>query len=225
LRFRSQEMSTEGTTNNTPKVGTLSFEEFTVALTELFDAGWKFEMSTPIRLVQRSQAPPDVDALENIRTKYPSLPEEVGALCRSTLTGEPPPKAIFGDDDNATARKQGLVERTILDKDSRERFFLQECGKVPMYSLLDWEVVVKVTERGLLKSPRFPYAILSLHTIYQSHGDSRHASREFAIGLQGVGLLIEELEAVRLSLQTASCDRSVLQESTVTDNASNSSEN
>ncbi|WP_428269371.1 hypothetical protein [Haliangium sp.] len=169
--------------------------EFVEALEQLHEAGWSFDESIPARLVRVSEAPAtqsEVDALVALQERYPALPRETTDVIWAVLTG------VQASADNAP--KHDAVRRLILTEDVRERFYLKHCGKVPRYASIDWEVVLKAAERGHNRTPAFPYALATLDTIADVHGQHEHKTLTFALGRKGLERLIEELTELKSHL-------------------------
>jgi len=175
-----------------------SYEHFQAALETLLNAGFSFDSSNPARLVRRRgieahNLKPEV--VEELAGSYPQLPDEVGSLSWSILTGEPvDPK--FGDDETQK-KKCRLIRKEILTSRMREQFFLRQCGKLPRLRTVDWEVALKVAENGIEGEPLFPYTIISIDAISDLHGDHEHCKLSFIAGISSMNELIEKLTTAR----------------------------
>lgn len=179
----------------------LTPSDLSTALTNLHEAGWTFEYSGRLSIVPRADAEQDYETLESVRKKYARLPIEIAEICWCILSGDSPRNIHLGSDEDIK-QKSEIVSRSILNRLSRERFFLHQCGKIPMYGDLDWEVAIKVAEHGITTAPHFPYALVSLQTVLP--GDDDTESIEFTIGLEGLRRLAAEIGELQTHIEAVS---------------------
>ncbi|GAB4565393.1 MAG: hypothetical protein Tsb0020_16240 [Haliangiales bacterium] len=154
-------------------------QEFVEALESLHETGWAFDAALPPRLGRLSNQPPtqsELDTLTDLQEKYPALPQEVAELVWFALTGNPLDEQLVGDSD-AVAVKLETVYRLVITEAYREHFYLQQCSKLPRYHDIDWEVVIKASERGHQNPPWYPYALVTLDTVDTSQGHHEHLDR------------------------------------------------
>lgn len=179
----------------------MSIEDFGDALRSLYEAGWAFDESA--RLHRRTDAiasSEHVAILTELQERHPDLPREVREITWSVLAGGKPDAEIVGPDEYRSA-KQKLVQKFVITEELRERFYLRYCSKVPRFSTVDWEVVIKAVERGHRTAPAYPYALLTLDTLDEAYGNHDHKTLCFSIGLHGLCRLIEELSELRGHLE------------------------
>lgn len=174
--------------------------EFVDALARIHASGWSFDLSGQLsgQLIRSSTSTPSPDdyaVVEELQERCPNLPREVAEIALSLLTGNEPDAAIVGEGADLSA-KRAAVERFVMTDELRERFYLRHCGKVPRFTAIDWEVVVKEAERGHPRSPSFPYALATLDVINDVHGHHEHQGVTFAMGVHGLRRLISELSTL-----------------------------
>lgn len=179
----------------------ISAEEFAAALESLHKTGWTFDEAARLRRIDDGPANAgnqrDLIALQE---RYPYLPGEVRELLWFLLTGNDPDPEIVGPSDEI-AMKCEVLQRLVLTDALRERFYLRECGKVPRFRELDWEVVIKAVERGHQNAPGYPYALMTLDAVNDVHGHHEHETLSFAIGLHGLRRLVAELSELLARLE------------------------
>jgi hypothetical protein len=179
----------------------ISPAQFKEALEALRHAGWTFDESARLRLLEDvPEGAEDRQVLDELRTRYPYLPREVAELLLSHLTGNKADQAIVGPAEYLR-QKQEVVQRLVVTEELRERFYLRHCGKVPRYKAIDWEVVIKAVERGHKGAPNYPYALVTLDAVAEVHGHHEHKTLTFSIGLHGLRGLITELTELQQHLE------------------------
>ena len=183
----------------------LTASQFEDALQKLHDAGWSFDEQGVLRRRKGATvvpAPADTDIAEHLRERYPNLSREVSELLWAELAGYQPAPEIVGDTRDLPDKRRAVAHYMVTEE-LREGFYLRLCSKVSRFRNLDWEVVIKHAERGIISSPRFPYVLATLDTISDLHGEHHHQSVTFAMGMEGLQKLIDELAKVRDKLQGA----------------------
>ena len=99
------------------------------------------------------------DLLKLMR-KFPNFPLELASVIHYVLTGN----TIFsaGPRDLLDQKAKVVIESEIITAGYRSEFFFKHATKVPYFKDLDWEVVIKEYERGVVGTPAMSYALLSL---------------------------------------------------------------
>lgn len=142
----------------------LTPEQFEDGLRRIDALGLTFTVDLYPSLVAKNESSSDlidVDELEEIRKKYPTLPREVGFVAHSTLTGREDALELFGGSESFE-RKSQIVKEVVLTQEYKSDFFFQHALKVPFFEDIDWEVNFKTHEKGVRGVVYVPYALLML---------------------------------------------------------------
>jgi hypothetical protein len=147
-----------------PRSSPLTLAEFRSVFGKVKSLGltWTADI-TPHLIAKEPRAEAALPSLQStrIQEKYPTFPSELGAVVLYTLTGMT--LGSLGADKKLLEKKASVVRQSGLITESyRAEFFFKHAIKVPYFSDLDWEVVVKKYERNVLESPGISYALLSL---------------------------------------------------------------
>lgn len=145
--------------------GPLTSEEFRTALRKVDALGLTWTADRVPRTIAKK--PETKDALfgtevQQIRLDYPNLPRELGLVVFHALTGGSVPLSLVGEKDELD-EKIAVVNDTIITREYRSEFFFKHAIKVPYFSNVDWEVVVKAFEKNVEGVPGISYALLALH--------------------------------------------------------------
>ena len=208
LLMKALDLAPKAARHSTLRAGEpIPAEDMARALKRLQEAGWAFDENYPTAQLYRVSSAPSTSEqraiLEDLQEQYPYLPIEVAETSWSILTGNGTRPDIAKDDPSWDV-KRAAVERFVLTEAARERFYLSACGKVPRLVSTDWEVVIKAAERGHHAAPSFPYALTALHVTNDVHGHDEHQTLTFAVGLQGLQRLIDELTELKKNLEHVS---------------------
>jgi hypothetical protein len=130
------------------------------------------------------------------------------------LVGSNQSPAVVGSADELEGKTKALQELLITPEYCSE-FFFKYAIKVPYFSGLDWEVVVKAVEKNVKKMPRTAYALLALAfrdpTDFTKHLDEAAAASEssetkfqtVAVNEHLVDVLLKSLSDVKTALAKA----------------------
>jgi hypothetical protein len=138
-----------------------------------------------------------------IRQQYPRLPRELSVLVIHILTGQPPfiPVAASKED---LEDKAAAVREIVLTGEFRSEFFFKHAIKVPYFSGVDWEVVLKAFEKNVRGVPAIPYALLSLRFYgprRSSEGEEETKTMTVAVDQHLVDSIISSLIEVKTALK------------------------
>lgn len=142
----------------------LTPEQFEDGLRRIDALGLTFTVDLYPSLVAKNESSSDlidVDELEEIRKKYPTLPREVGFVAHSTLTGREDALELFGGSESFE-RKSQIIKEVVLTQEYKSDFFFKHALKVPFFEGIDWEVNFKTHEKGVKGIVYVPYALLML---------------------------------------------------------------
>lgn len=106
----------------------ISAEKFSEALTQLNEAGWKFDTSYPVARLIPSKSEMSEESwtsFNELRKEHPLLPYEVAEVVLSALTGNLPDSARIANQEELRD-KQAVVERYVITDSLREEFFLRD---------------------------------------------------------------------------------------------------
>lgn len=101
------------------------------------------------------------DEFEKLQEQYPRLPYEVFFATSYFLTESPVYAKEAGGIENLK-RKGEIAGEVIVTPEYRNAFFFRSAIKVPYLRDIDWEVVFKLHERGVKRTPGVAYGLLSL---------------------------------------------------------------
>lgn len=96
-----------------------------------------------------------------LQKQYPLFPRELSAAVLHHLLGNRQPVTLVGDE-TYLKQKAEIAQKAFVTPQYRSEFFFKYAIKVPYFSDLDWEVVVKTYEKNVKHMPRLAYALLSL---------------------------------------------------------------
>jgi hypothetical protein len=142
-----------------PKQSPLSIGDFSAVLQRVQELGVTFTPDVIPQLQKLPSAPSDFqEQVAQLAEEYPTFLEEFGQAVRHALAGWSTTK--LGTPDQITAKARAI--EPLLSEDFRCEFFFRNATKLPRFEELDWEIVVKVGERGVSSVPGTMYAILKL---------------------------------------------------------------
>lgn len=101
------------------------------------------------------------EEFEKLQEEYPSLPRELSLVVGHVLTGYEIPPNIVGSEDDLK-KKAAIVKELLITPKYRSEYFFKHAIKVPYLVDIDWEVVLKLSERNVRDIPGVSYALLSL---------------------------------------------------------------
>lgn len=147
-----------------PKLGPLELAEFRSVFEKVKSLGLTWTADIPPRLIPKE--PQDESATlalksTGIQERYPMFPTDLGSVVFYILTGRILEYAA-GDKKLLKTKTSVVRESGLVTESYRAEFFFKHSIKVPYFSDLDWEVVVKRYERNVRESPGISYALLSL---------------------------------------------------------------
>lgn len=145
-----------------PETQPLTPEQFREALQRLNDIGLMWTAEGKIRPREKDDSSLLGSEFKQLRKDYPSLPREVNSVAFHYLIGTAPPAKIVGDED-AYKKKVDIAKEFYLNEEYRAGFFFKHAIKVPYFSEIDWEIVIKTYEKNVNPFAGVAYALLSLH--------------------------------------------------------------
>jgi hypothetical protein len=192
----------------------LTQEQFRDALQRLADLGltWTADRLPHVRAktkeADQSLLSPE---FEQIQQEYPTLPRELSAIAFHHFTGTPVAENIVGGEDDLK-RKVDIAREFYLDDDYRSEFFFKHAIKVPYFSDIDWEVVIKGYEKNVQKFAGVAYALLSLRVDNPDFSGQKLQPRNITVAVDTarVDRLLEILGEVKEALDAARALTSVL---------------
>lgn len=188
------------------KTEPLTLREFRSVLQKVKSLGLTWTADIPPRLGAEK---PDAEAVllsdetRKLQQAYPYFPHELGVVTLYILTGKKTP-TIAGNQQLLEKKAAAVRETALISDKYRSEFFFKHAIKVPYFSDLDWEVVVKAYEKNVAEMPRIAYALLSLTFDNPSRSQSPSgSSRELTVAVDEhlVEKLIESLSEVKLALE------------------------
>lgn len=180
----------------------LSAEQFQYVLHAVDELGltWTSDLPPGVKAKNRESAHAlDSEQFQNIQVQFPRFPYELGHVILCVLTGRQPAPEMVGDPQEFEQKAQAVRE-LLISPELRSDFFFQHMLKVPYFLDLDWEVNVKMRERGVQGAPVTSYALVSLLTRNSVHRLDKTETFAFALDEQRVGTLIDLLVEVREAL-------------------------
>ncbi len=149
------------------KRGPLSPDEFRSVLERIDALGLTWTADIPPLVKLKAGVSREAFASEEyelIKEEYPSFPRELSSVIFYALTGSKKVSARLGrqEDREDIEQKVAAVKEVIINTEYRSEFFFKYAIKVPYFSDLDWEVVIKTHEKNVNQMPRIAYALLSL---------------------------------------------------------------
>lgn len=160
------------------EVEPLTTEEFRDALERLEKLGLTWTADAPSFIHVKN--PEDKinlasEAFQSIQENFPGLPQEVHFAVNYLLTGD----SSFADacgGIEALKEKAAIAREKIITPEFRSEFFFKHSIKVPYLVDIDWEVVLKFSEKNVTKFPAVAYGLLSL--VFRERFTSRAASKD-----------------------------------------------
>lgn len=184
----------------------LSPEAFRDALKRVDDLGLTWSADRALHV--KPKQPELEDALysedfSKIQAQYPSLPRELTAVVFHALTGKDAPESVVGSDADLE-KKIAAVRDFIITIEFRSEFFFKHAIKVPYFESVDWEVVVKTSEKNVKDMPGTAYALLLLtfHNTNPTVGRlDEHQNITVAVDINLVNKLIRTFVDIKTALE------------------------
>jgi len=173
---------------------------FKRALSQIASLGLTWTSDFPPRLRVASGKEVNDSELEGLATTYPQLPVEVAAIVQFVVTGAVPDSSLVGTDTERD-KKAEIVKSLIATPEYRSGFFFKNSIKLHKLCNLDWEIVIKAAEMGVVSIPACSYAIFSL-TLHKTENDE-HKDITFATDLNGIRRLKRALSEIEARFETA----------------------
>jgi hypothetical protein len=143
----------------------LTPEQFREALQRLQDLGLRWTADQNISPIGEGNKDDNVllsPEFKQFQNDYPTLPREVNTIAFHHLVGRECPADIVGEEE-IYRKKLEIAKDFYLNDEYREAFFFKYAIKVPYFSEIDWEIVIKTAENNVRGFPGIAYALLSLH--------------------------------------------------------------
>ena len=152
----------------------LSPEDFEKGINRLMELGLTFSVDLFPIITAKNEDSAEIfssDKFEALQKEFPGLPREVGLTAHNTITGNSHGLNILGGKESYE-KKSKIVRELVINSEYKEKFFFQHALKVPYIDTIDWEIVLKMQERGVKDSLSIPYALLmfTLHNPNPRHG-------------------------------------------------------
>jgi hypothetical protein len=131
-------------------------------LQRLHDIGLTFTADQNIKPTSKDDSALLSPEFAQFQKDYPTLPREVATIAFHHLIGRECPADVVGEEE-VYRKKVDISKEFYLNDEYREAFFFKHAIKVPYFSEIDWEIVIKTFENNVKGFPGIPYALLSLH--------------------------------------------------------------
>lgn len=181
----------------------LTPEQFREALQRFSDLSLTWTADTPPRVKPASKEGDSVllsTEFDAFQREYPKLPREVGSIAYHYITGSECTADVAGDAE--TLRKKiEIAKEFFLNEEYRAEFFFKHAIKVPYFSEIDWEVVIKAAEKNVTTFAGVAYALLSLHLDSPDGSKSKNQTLTVAVNTAIVDKLMATLKDVRDALE------------------------
>lgn len=181
----------------------LTPEQFGAALRRVDELGLTWSADRVPRAKVKENIGEDVllgDEFRKIQEEYPTLPLELGVAVSYALTGNKLLAFEVGGDE-VLKEKAKIVTDIVLSVDYRSEFFFKHALKVPYFSNIDWEVILKLREKNVKHSPGVSYALLTLLFHDENAEKNKHQSLTVAVDTILVNKLIASLTQVKKGLE------------------------
>lgn len=187
------------------KLSPLTLADFRSAFLKVDSLGLTWTADIPPHLI--SKKPEDDSAMPSlssmrIQETYPTFPQELGTVTHYILTGKLL-SWVSADKKLLDKKAEFISQSGLITKKYRAEYFFKHAIKVPCFSDLDWEVVVKKYERGVSGSPEISYAMLSLEFEWPDRESSRRRRIVVAANERLVNKLLASLLDVKEALEKA----------------------
>ena len=183
----------------------LNPEEFRSVLRQLDQMGLTWTSDLPPDLVAKDADTNGAlasEKLQEIQNNYPMFPNELGYVIWYALTGTEPLMEVVGTEEDLRM-KSAIVRECLITPGFRDEFLFKHMLKVPYFSNLDWEVIVKTSERGVQAFPGNAYALVSVLLESNLQHAEKNEHFTFAINEQRLETLIALFGDMRAALQKA----------------------
>jgi hypothetical protein len=142
--------------------------------------------------------------LLELQRHYPQFPSELGAVISYVITHNKAFASVVGGDEFLEKKAVAVRELDLVSPDYTAEYFFIHSIKVPYFSNVDWEVVLKLDEKNVYNMPAVSYAILSLifhdPSVLRDEGN-RHKTVTVAANLRIIDRLISTLNDVKAALE------------------------
>ncbi len=184
----------------------LTPEEFEKGIRRLLAIGMTFDVDLMPDVVAKDDKTFDLnpEEFESIQEAYPQLPGEVGLVAHNTLTGTKFALPRLGGEASFEKKAQ-IVSDLILTTTYREEFFFRHALKFPTFEMIDWEVTLRMSEKGVAGSVNVPYAVLQLSFRDKNQRTAVRSNRNYtvAVNRELIDRHIAVLSEVRSALNEA----------------------
>jgi hypothetical protein len=182
----------------------LTPENFRQVLQQIAALGLTWTSDLPPQLVAKEQDGSSFasENLREIQDKYPSFPNELGYVIWYALTGTEPLTDLAGSRTDLRLKAE-IVREELITPEFRDEFFFSHMVKVPSFDNVDWEVIVKTSERGVQRFPGNAYALVTILMEGNAHYGDKRENVTFAINEARLEKLLTVLKDMRESLKRA----------------------
>lgn len=139
----------------------LSASDFRLALETLHNLGFRWIADIPPSIFHEDADKYQSDEFLAIQERYPAFPTELGAVVLYTLLGARQSRQIVGDEETLQAKVEA-ARKFVVSAAYAADFFFRYATKVPYFTTIDWEIVIKTFERNVKDRQNVPYALLSI---------------------------------------------------------------
>ena len=202
VRGRKRSVSSN---DDTKIISPLKPDEFVEVLKKIDSLGLTWTADLPVLLRPKSEEAEEAilsEEFKHIQDTYPDFPHELTHVIYTTLTGRDYRPSIVGPKEEFEAKSEAVSE-IVITPEFRSDFFFKHALKVPYFSKLDWEVVVKAFENNVYEMPLNSYAIVSVLLRSAVHDTKKTSTITFALNEQTVRTLLKDLVSIEKALQAA----------------------
>lgn len=161
----------------------LTPEAFEVGMRRLHAIGFTFDADLLPNVVARDdKVDINPEAFMELQSEFPQLPGEVGLVAHNTLTGNRHGLERLGGA-ASFEKKSSIVQEMLINDAYREQFFFRHALKLPSLELIDWEITMRMREKGVKGSVNVPYAVLQLSLRNKHHLTGARSDRSYSVAV------------------------------------------
>lgn len=180
----------------------LTPEQFREALQRFSDLGltWTADRPPRVKPAGKDDSVLLSEEFEKFQREYPKLPREVSSIAFHYITGSECTADIAGDAETLK-KKIEIAKEFYLNEEYRTEFFFKHAIKVPYFSEIDWEVVIKTAEKNVRTFAGIAYALLSLHLDNPDGAKAKNQKVTVAVNTAMIDDLMATLQDVKKALE------------------------
>lgn len=186
-------------------IAPLAVEQLEDALKRLDQIGLTWSADSPPGIMpkdEESEMGFGTEEFLQIQQDYPGLPREIGIIMSYVFTGNRVLEEYIGGESQLTPKSE-ILKKYLLTPELRSEYFFKNAIKVPYLADIDWEVVLKLDEKGVEHWPAATYAMLSLGLREPSTQSRASHRRTIAVAVNDVAVnrFIAIFEEIRVALE------------------------